>query len=87
MDLLKPFFEEMVKEAVSSHFPAKETKEPEDFLLTVKEAATLLYVTETTIHAWKKNGIIPFHRKGRRVYFKRSELLASLKSVNLNWQN
>ncbi|KAA3439886.1 helix-turn-helix domain-containing protein [Rufibacter hautae] len=77
----------MVREAISSQFPAKETKEPEDSLLTVKEAATLLSVTEATIHAWKKNGSILFRRKGRRVYFKRSELLASLKPADMGRHN
>ena len=34
------------------------------------------------IHKWKKNQTLPFHRMGRKIYFKRSELINSLKFIN-----
>lgn len=52
--------------------PAKET--PEDFL-TVKQLSKLLGVSLVTIHKWKKDGKLKFHRFGTRIRFKRNEIL------------
>jgi excisionase family DNA binding protein len=51
-------------------------------LIVAQQAANILNISLSTLHTYKKQGIIPFHRIGRRVYFKESELLASLKKVN-----
>lgn len=53
-----------------------------DELLQIQEAAKILEVSISTLHTYKKVGAIPFHRIGRRVYFKKSEILDSLKKIN-----
>jgi len=44
-------------------------------LHNIDEIAVYLGVSKVTIHAWKREGKLPFHRLGRRVYFKKSEIL------------
>jgi excisionase family DNA binding protein len=51
--------------------------EPEH-LLTIAQAASLLDVCRQTIHVWQRRGLLPFHKMGKRTYFKKSDLLMSL---------
>ncbi len=61
-------------------YPTQQTDNDE--LLQIQEAAKMLEVSISTLHTYKKNGAVPFHRIGRRVYFKKSEILESLKKIN-----
>ncbi|AKD04315.1 helix-turn-helix domain-containing protein [Pontibacter korlensis] len=54
--------------------PTPEAEEP----ISIKEVCSLLKVSRPTLHSWMAQGTIPFHRKGRRVYLFKSEVLASL---------
>lgn len=54
----------------------------ESTLLSIDEAAELLNVSVSTIHTYKRDGLLPFHRIGRRVYFQKSEILLGLKKIN-----
>ncbi|GAB3231265.1 hypothetical protein GCM10027346_17570 [Hymenobacter seoulensis] len=51
---------------------------PVDELLTVREAATLLDVTQQTVHEWKRRGLLKYHKLGQRTYLKRADVLAAL---------
>lgn len=51
------------------------SKETEDEFLTAKQVSKLLGVSLVTLHKWKKEGKIKFHRFGTRIRFKRSEIL------------
>jgi excisionase family DNA binding protein len=51
-------------------------------LINVKQVAKLLNVSESSVNTYKRLGYIPFHRIGRRVFFKEDEVLASLKKIN-----
>ena len=60
-----------VRDELSSHNqPQKEEK-----VLNSKEAASVLNISLPTLHKWKKEGSVPFHRKGGRIYFVESELV------------
>lgn len=48
-------------------------------LMDMEEAIKFLKVSKVTIHNWKKKGIIKSHKMGRKLYFKRSELLDAIK--------
>ena len=50
-----------------------------DELLNVEEACKLLGVSKVTIHKWKKKKLIVSYRIGRRIYFKKHELVKSLR--------
>ena len=52
--------------------PSKETTE--DFL-TAKQVSKLLGVSLVTLHKWRKDGKLKFHRFGTRIRFQKSEIL------------
>ncbi|MCI4671979.1 MAG: helix-turn-helix domain-containing protein [Bacteroidia bacterium] len=77
----------LIKEEVKATV-SKILKDPENFiqpeeeqLLDINQVAELLKTTPQNIHAKKAKGQIPFVRFGGRVLFKRSEVIASLKSI------
>lgn len=67
--VVKPQFAELKKE-----FQPKNPTE----LLTRQEVSDLLKVNLTTVHYWSKAGKLKRYTKGNRVYYKRSEIEASL---------
>jgi len=50
-----------------------------DELLNVEETCKFLRVSKVTIHKWKKRKLIVSYRIGRRIYFKKHELINSLR--------
>jgi excisionase family DNA binding protein len=58
----------------------KEEKTENDYL-TKKQACKLLNISETTIWRWVKEGKIIAHGIGGKRYFKRSELIESITSL------
>lgn len=50
--------------------------------LKLADVSKLLKVSKVTIHAWKKEGLLPFYRIGRRVYFKESDVLEAMKKID-----
>jgi hypothetical protein len=75
--------QEMISKAVSKEFEAFKDRlaatEP-DILLTRTEASDLLRVSITTLWNWTKAGKVTAYGIGNRVYYKKHELLASLKT-------
>lgn len=55
-------------------------KADQEELLTRKEAANMLKITYPTLNNWTKVGILKPHYKGRRLYYKKSEILNSSKN-------
>lgn len=53
------------------------TSKEQDVLFTRKQAAEFLNVTLVTLHEWTKLGLVKSGRIGRRVYYKKSDLLAA----------
>jgi excisionase family DNA binding protein len=46
--------------------------------IKMEDVCRLLQVSDTTVRDWIRKGTLPCHRKGRRVYFFKSEVLKSL---------
>lgn len=67
-----------IQEALSHKLANSSTKENEDDLLTIEEVQKIFRVSKVTIHKWKKQGLIPFHKMNRKLYFKKSEIIDSL---------
>lgn len=74
---LKNYF----KEQLDLLYSEKRKPSQIDDLISIKEAALLLKVSVATIHNWKSQNIIKSFRKGRKVYFKKQELIKSLESL------
>jgi excisionase family DNA binding protein len=69
---LRDFIIEVLKEFFADHFvPPSESD-----LLNVKQAATFLDLAEATIYEKTSLKLIPHYKKGKKVFFKRSELIA-----------
>lgn len=59
--------------------PEQQTTKPAaEEPVSIREVCALLRVSRPTLHSWMAKGTIPFHRKGRRVFLFKSEVLASL---------
>lgn len=58
-----------------SSLPNENQPPEEEELLTLKQIALFFQVSETTVHNWKNNGIIPYIRVNSRIRFKKSEIL------------
>ncbi len=55
--------------------------EPSPEFITRNETAKILGVSLPTLHIWTKAGIIPAHRIGTRIRYKRTDVYNSLKNV------
>lgn len=53
-----------------------------DELLSSKESAKFFGVSIVTLHNWSKSGLIPKHKIGCKNFYKRSELIAALETIN-----
>jgi len=58
-----------------------EPKTPTEYL-TRKETATLLSINLSTLHLWTKAKKLKAYGKGKRVYYKRSEVESSIIRIN-----
>ena len=76
-DELKALIRDAVNE-VNEKLPTSELVK-EDQLISLNECADFLSVSLVTIHTWKKAGLIPFYRISNKIYFKKNEVIGSLK--------
>ena len=78
---------QVINEEVSTVLDQRTIEKPDnetDKLLSIDEVSDLLKVSKVTIHKWKRKGILPYCRMGRRIYFKESEIFNSLKHKTKN---
>ncbi|MET4080254.1 excisionase family DNA binding protein [Pedobacter sp. UYP30] len=57
--------------------PIKESFKTVD-LLDMEETMEILKVSKVTIHNWKKKGFIKSYKVGRKLYFKKAELVEAI---------
>ena len=67
-------------EASKVSIKKNEIKNPEEIYFTQREAARFLRITLPTLIAWKKSRKIPFYQHGRKILFKKSEILEAMKN-------
>lgn len=72
-------FREIIKEEIK----AEALSELQEKLLSPEEACKLFVpkVTKPTLESWSKNGPLTKHYIGGRVFYKYSEIMASLKTL------
>jgi excisionase family DNA binding protein len=80
-DLISNKIKAHLVEHFSNFTPAAKV-EPEQELISRKEAAALLKVSLVTIHEWCNHDILHYYKMGNRTYFKRSEILEKLYDSN-----
>ncbi|VTP93927.1 helix-turn-helix domain-containing protein [Sphingobacterium daejeonense] len=57
-------------------------RQPTEKLLTKKEMAAELDISLVSLTDWMKQGRIPYMRMGKRIYFKKQEVVASMAGFN-----
>jgi len=85
MFVAMPFneFQELVEKIINNgleKFINKPLPAQTDELLSKEETCALLRVSKVTIHKWTKKRLIQSYRIGRKIYFKKSELLEAINS-------
>lgn len=74
---IEDFQNQLIGKIKSEFFSTVATapKETSEDFLTVKQVSKLLGVSLVTVHKWKKDGKLKFHRFGTRIRFQKSEIL------------
>lgn len=92
MDLLKLYIGQLVDNAIEEKLqslsPHKEDSDKEKEIMTRKEVKDLLQISYPTLNTWTKQGKIKAYKQGVKIYYKRSEIINSLKEKNyLKYKN
>ena len=76
-------FKFIIKECVENELDKlSEQLKPKEFdeLISISAMTKMFNISKVTLHKWKKQGVLPFYRLGgRRVYFKKNEVLGRLR--------
>lgn len=75
LDLISEVSKAIQKEITT----AQSAVNSQDQTLTRREAAKLLNCSFTTLCHYQKEGVIPFYKVGKKVLFKREEILAAIR--------
>ena len=75
------YIKNVVKETIDQCNQPKATSEVEiiDGFLTRSETLKFLKISSPTLHCYQKSGLLPYHRVGRKVYFKKTDLVEATK--------
>jgi len=74
-ELLGDTLRELLPSMAGSLPPAFAPTEARESLMTMREACAAFGISKTTLTDWKKRGIVPFVRLGRRINFERERVL------------
>lgn len=66
--------------------PSKSNSPPESEILSIDEAKDLLNLARQTVYGLCSKRAIPFYKRNKRLYFKRSELLAWIEKGRIKTQ-
>lgn len=81
LDEAKIFLEECVNNVLQTQQSTSTVVEAPEPLIQIDEVCQIFNISKPTVHEWKRSGKIPFYRVGRRIYFKRSEIMYALQDV------
>jgi hypothetical protein len=76
------YVKNVVREAIEEiNHPLASSKEVEieDGFLTRAEALKFLKISSPTLHRYQKAGLLPYHKVGRKIYFKKIDLVDATK--------
>ena len=80
-DEFKSLIKEVMKEILDSNSLDSSIKPDSDDLIKIDDVAKMFKVSTVTIHKWKKDGLIPFQKLNRRLYFKKADVLNSMRKI------
>ena len=67
-------------EASKPAIKKREIKDSDEVYFSQREVAKFLRMSLPTVIAWKRSGKIPYYQHGRKVLFKKSEVLEAMKN-------
>lgn len=67
-----------LKQVLKEITDEKNRTEENEEILTTEDIQKIFKVSKVTIHKWKKKGILPYYKMGRKVYYKKSEIFGLL---------
>lgn len=74
--LLTPIINEAVEKAIARHYSAPISTTPDqNELLDVKKTAEILFLSVPTIYGLVSKRSIPYYKRGKRLYFRKDDLL------------
>jgi hypothetical protein len=79
---------ELINDSIKNQlqeFNKKSEKPKTEELMTVEETCLFLKCSKTTLHKFKKDGLLQARRIGRRIFFLKEEIIESAKS-NYNFK-
>ncbi len=82
IERLEYIIQESIKKEFRRH--SKQATGSDNDLIKTPEACALLQVSKVTLYKWMDQGRIKGYKMGTRLYFKKSELLASVESKEDN---
>ena len=80
---LRTLLRDEIADALSRQKSKSLSGQGNDQLLKRLDVAKMFGVTLVTVHSWMNAGKIPFHRMGGRVFFKKAEVVESMKAIKL----
>lgn len=82
-DIILTEFKELKEVVVGLTQLLKPSQLEEERLLSPAETCTFFSppISKMTLNNWSKQGLIPMHRLGGRVFYKRSDILSSLQTL------
>ncbi len=72
--------EKIVRDAVKSALAEVRAKEKEKELMNFREAKEFLGISASTLNKWKAENKIPYRRLGKRIFFKKDEIIKALEN-------
>lgn len=82
ISLSKDELKDIVRDAFKGELNLKHEKD----LMTANEAIDFLSISKSCLNEWKSNGVIPYKKLGKRIYFSKSEITEALKDAG-NYKN
>lgn len=76
----KDQLKEVVREVLEEFFRDRNTISPEHELMDVKQVSALLNLARATVYEKTSLRLLPHYKKGKKILFKRSEILAWMES-------
>lgn len=82
---LKDLMREVLDESQSkSKFTEKIDQESKLHLITTSEIMKRFGVSRTTVYLWRKKGLLPYRRLGKRIYFLENEVIKAVKKIDFS---
>lgn len=75
------------KEMLNAVLSANQQITSQEEIITHEKAEEILGLSRMGLYSWRRSGKIPYHKIGKRIYFKRTDIDGALKRIDLSQYN